>query len=103
MANRIAELMQLQKEDPSDPFFIYALAIEYEKDNNIEKCFSHLETLVKDYPNYSGTYLKYAQLLIENNNEELAKMILEQGINLAQKLNKSKMKGELLQLLEDIE
>ena len=40
MPNRIAELLQLQKEDPSDPFFVYALALEYEKENMIENCFS---------------------------------------------------------------
>jgi len=103
MPNRIAELLQLQKEDPSDPFFVYALALEYEKENMIEKCFSHLETLLKEHPNYPATYLKYAQLLIANNNEELAKTLLEHGISLAQKLNNSKMKAEMLQLLEDIE
>jgi tetratricopeptide (TPR) repeat protein len=103
MPNKIAELLQLQKEDPNDPFFIYALALEYEKENNLKKCFAQFEFLLSNHPDYAGTYLKYAQLLIENNNEELAKTILEKGINLAQKLNKSKMKGELLQLLEDIE
>ena len=41
MLNRIAELLQLQSQDPSDPFFIYALALEFEKENNLEKCFAN--------------------------------------------------------------
>lgn len=102
MSNRIAELLQLQKEDSSDPFYIYALALEYEKENNLEKCFSNLNLLLNDFPNYTGTYLKYAQLLIEFGNEDLAKEIIAKGIDLAQNLNKTKMKNELLQLLDEI-
>jgi tetratricopeptide (TPR) repeat protein len=103
MPNKIAELLQLQKEDPNDPFFIYALALEYEKENNLEKCFAQFEFLLNNHSDYAGTYLKYAQLLIEFGNENLAKEIIAKGIVLAKNLNKAKMKNELSQLLEDIE
>jgi len=103
MQNRIAEILQLQKEDPNDPFFIYALALEYEKTNQLKICVSHLEKLVKDFPNYAGTYLKYAQVLVNVSDEEKAKDILKKGIDLALLLKNYKMKGELQQLLDEIE
>ncbi len=102
MSNRIAELLQLQSEDPSDPFFIYALALEFEKENNLEKCFANFDLLLNNFPNYSGTYLKYAQLLIKFGNDDFAKEVIAKGIALAQSLNKTKMKNELLQLAEEI-
>ena len=103
MANRIADLLQLQKEDPSDPFFIYALALEYEQLNQPDSCIAHLENLVINFPNYPGTYLKYAQVLVELGQEEKASNILKKGIDLSIQLKNNKMKGELQQLLDELE
>lgn len=103
MQNRIAELLQLQKEDPNDPFYLYALALEYERIHDYSRSLELLNSLINSYPNYSGTYLKLAQILVDVEKVEDAIVIINKGIELAKIQGNNKMKNELEQLLENID
>ena len=82
--SRLAQLLQFYKEDPDDPFNIYALANEY-KDSDWEKALKYFEKLVTDHPEYTATYYHLAHLYIELDKENLAKETFEKGIEIASK------------------
>lgn len=85
MANltRIKQLQQFIKEDPSDPFNLYALALEYlpEDKNRAE---AYYDDLLTRFPKYLPTYFHAANLAVELDKPAKATQIYEKGISLAQ-------------------
>jgi len=85
---------------PDDPFNYYLLAIEYQKQGDIDEAFIVFGKLILDFPDYIATYYTYANVLLESNKEELAEKIIRQGIKEAEKKGVTKAYKELNQLLE---
>ena len=81
---RLEQLLQFYKEDPNDPFNIYALANEY-KTQDHQKALFYFEELLKNHPNYIATYYHLAHLYIDLEEDELAQKVFEQGIEIATK------------------
>ena len=78
--SRIAELEALLDERPDDPFLIYALAREYEKQSGTMQALLMYEHLVTNHPEYVATYYHYAKLLYEGGNLTEAIKLLQLGI-----------------------
>lgn len=79
--NRIAELEKLLDERPEDPFLIYALATEYQKQPaGTMQAMLMYEHLVNNHPNYIATYYHYARLLYEGGNVTGALGLVTTGI-----------------------
>lgn len=91
---RLEQLLQFYKEDPNDPFNLYALANEY-KSNFPEKALKYFEILLVEHPGYIATYYHLAHLYIELELDEKAKTVFEKGIILATKNNESLALREL--------
>lgn len=83
---RLEHLIEFYKDDPNDPFNIYALATEY-KSINPKKALEYFELLVNNHPDYVATYYHLAHLYIEFDEEEKAKLTFEHGINVAKEQN----------------
>lgn len=85
-SNRVKQLQQFLLEDPNDPFTKYALALEYLQ---IDKSKSEelFDDLLKNHPNYIGTYYHAAALQNELENLDKAETIYKTGISKAQELN----------------
>ncbi|BDD09117.1 hypothetical protein FUAX_15490 [Fulvitalea axinellae] len=83
-SERILQLKKFLKEDPNDPFLIYALATEY---NNIDKNIAkeHFDSLLKNHPDYVATYYHAAALYSELGFVDKAKEIYETGLEKALK------------------
>lgn len=98
---RIDILKQYIIEEPNDPFNIYALASEYisEEPENALKLY---EELLKDHPDYLGTYYQAGKLYQAFQQNEKAKETFEKGISLAFKQQKSKTLNELRSALNEI-
>ncbi len=92
--DRLALLLQYYKDDPNDPFNIYALATEY-KDFEPEKALDYYLILIEQHPDYVATYYHLAQLYIDLNQDDQAKVIFEKGIEKATELNESMLLREL--------
>lgn len=92
-SERLKQLLDFLKEDPSDPFTIYAIATEY---NTTEpsKALEYFNKLLNDHPDYLATYYHAAKLQADLNETEKAEDIFKKGIALAQ------VQGQTLALRE---
>lgn len=91
---RIDQLKEFHKQDPKDPFTIYAIALEYlNSDNGKAKLF--FDQLLREHNQYLPTYYHAAQFYVENNDPSRAKSIYQSGIALAEKQGDDKTRKEL--------
>lgn len=96
--NRKEFIINELKNDSKDPFNQYLLALEYLKENNRVEAISLFNNIYKYSPNYLPLYYIFAVNLIEMQEFNEAKNIINKGIELANNSNKEKVKKELMQL-----
>lgn len=82
-SNRLISLLEFLKNEPNDPFVIYALAMEYNNLNNTERAFHYYNLLVTEHPDYVGTYYHLGKLLEKTNDKEQAIEIYQKGMVVA--------------------
>ena len=92
--SRLNQLLEFYKEDPNDPFNIYALATEY-KSIDPEKALTYFELLIENHPDYVATYYHLAHLYLELEKDEEAKITFENGIEKATINNENLILREL--------
>jgi hypothetical protein len=100
-SQRIEMLKNMVLENPHDPFYPYALALEFIHTNRPE-ALSILVNVLHNYPDYLPTYYQAGLLSIESDKLEEGQAILERGVTLAQKQNDRKALNELRSLLDNI-
>lgn len=101
MSTRLDTLLQFYKDDPDDPFNVYALAIEYQK-SDIPKSLEYFNILLKDHEQYVPTYYHAAKLFQETGNVEKAIIVYEKGIAVAKSQNDSKAARELKSAYDEL-
>ncbi|GAA4834796.1 tetratricopeptide repeat protein [Algivirga pacifica] len=80
---RLEQLFNFLKEEPNDPFLIYAIANEYNGHDD-EKALQYYHQLLEEHPNYTGTYYHVAALYLHLGNEEKAEELYKKGIMICQ-------------------
>lgn len=85
---------------PDDPFNYYLLGIEFQKEGNTIETKRLFDQLLVEFPAYIATYYTYANLLLDQNEDELAESVIGKGIVEAKKTGAAKAQKELEQLLE---
>jgi tetratricopeptide (TPR) repeat protein len=85
---RLQKLLEFLEADPNDPFVLYALATEYNSQNDKEKAFSYYLRLVAEHPSYVGTYYHLGKLYEKDQQTEKAIEIYRVG------LTESRKKGD---------
>lgn len=80
--NRLEQLFEFYKEDPSDPFTIYAIATEY-RATEPEKALEYYEKLLAEHENYVGTYYHAAKLYEALNRPEDAEKTYQKGLKIS--------------------
>jgi tetratricopeptide (TPR) repeat protein len=98
---RIKSLEQWMKEDPSDPFNKYGLAIELLQ-SQPERAALLFRELLTNYPDYLPTYYMAASFFSYQGDQGQAIKILEDGIKLAERQNNEKALRELKSALEEL-
>lgn len=93
--NRIEQLLAYLKDTPNDSFVLFALAKEYERAGQLEESLNWYQKLQKTDPNYVGLYFHYAALLYKVFRKEEAKLVYEEGIDVARKLKDHHAENEL--------
>jgi len=83
--SRLEKLLEFLKNEPSDEFLQYALATEYLRLNDTEKALEYYENLVKNHPDYVGTYYHLGKLYEALNRKDDAISIYEKGMEVAKR------------------
>jgi len=81
--NRLEKLLEFIKNEPNDPFLHYALATEYLRLNDSHTALKYFEGLVKDHPDYVGTYYHLGKLYLSLNRLPDAIATYEAGMKVA--------------------
>ncbi len=81
-SERLKLLEEYLKNDPNDPFNLYAIATEY-RSSSPEKALQYYHDLLTRHADYLPTYYQAATLLADMDKTTEAEEIFKQGINLA--------------------
>jgi hypothetical protein len=92
--HRLSQLLAFYEEDPTDPFNLYALALEY-REAEASRAEFFFQKLLREFPDYLPTYYPAAQFFAERDDEATARVIFENGIRLAANTNQEKTGREL--------
>jgi tetratricopeptide (TPR) repeat protein len=92
--NRIEQLLKFVDEEPSNPFNLYALALEYQN-VDIKNAALYYDKLLIEHESYIPTYYHAAAFYAENRSIDRAKQIYEKGIRLSKEQNKAHALKEL--------
>lgn len=98
---RIEMLEKFIEDDPTDPFPIYALALEYQV-TEPSKTRQLFEQLLTTHPDYLPTYYMAGNFFLEQGEVERATGVLQLGLKLAKRLNELAALRELQSVLDNI-
>jgi Tfp pilus assembly protein PilF len=100
-SERLKQLHKFYEEDPSDPFNVYALALEY-LHADIAKAEQFFEILLKEHKDYLPTYYHAARLFQDKGEKEKAISVYENGISLARTCGDRKALRELQSAYDEL-
>lgn len=99
---RLSQLRQMMADDPSDPFFPYAIAQEYVSAGKHAEASEILEGMIERFPDYVPAYQHCGMAMLENGRPESALMILKRGMEKARAAGDRKAFGEMQMIVEDL-
>lgn len=101
--NRKDTLIDMLKDDPSDAFLQYALALEWLKENNQPEALALLKKLVETQPEYLPTYYQLGKLMEQQGQIEAAIATYKKGEKIASEQRDLKTKSELSEAIWELE
>ena len=81
--NRLEQLFQFLEGSPEDPFLLFAIAKEYEKQENWEQTLEYYLKIVSKTPDYIGVYYHLGKLYEILDQLEKAFHTYKKGMNIA--------------------
>jgi tetratricopeptide (TPR) repeat protein len=99
--SRLNQLLLYYRDEPNDPFNIYALALEYLK-SDTAKAREFFDLLLDAHENYIPTYYHAAKLYQESGDRKRAIQLYEKGIQLAKQHRDLKAARELQSAYEEL-
>lgn len=103
MADRLQQLLGFHSNNPNDPFILFALAKEYERQNDNQKACHYYELNLSKNPDYVGSYYHAGYLYHTTGETEKAIQCLKKGIEIATDQGDQHTRSELSMLLMEIE
>ena len=91
----LTSLLSFYEEDPTDPFNVYALAIEYAKSDPVQ-AERFFEILLTQHPDYLPTYYHAGAFFAAMERVEKTEQIYRKGVELARSRNDAKALRELM-------
>lgn len=85
--DRIAKLKAFLEQQPGDVFLSHALALEYEKANDVAAAVQLFGSLLAQHPEATGSYYHYARLLAQSGEKEKALEVYREGITACRAAN----------------
>ena len=106
MASRIQQLEAFVKEDPHDPFNLYAVALEYSK-SDVRKAVEIFNQLRNEHSSYVPTYYHLGKLYVDISEHQKGLAVFDAGIKVAADAKDQKAFRELQsarqELLDDLD
>ncbi len=103
MSKRLAYLEKVTSEGSKDPFAWYGLANEYSNLGRPDEALATFEKLRALDATYVPQYLMCGQMLVNQKRPVEARVWLEQGISMAQKVGNTHALSELQNVLASLE
>ncbi|MFN6946716.1 MAG: tetratricopeptide repeat protein [Cytophagaceae bacterium] len=100
--SRLEQLLSFLKEDPNDPFLLYAIAIEYEKSNQLDKVKEYFSFLLQHHEDYLATYYTAGKFYESIENKDLAIEVFTKGLQKAKQQNNFKTASEIQNALNEL-
>lgn len=82
-------------EDPSDPFLLYSLGIEWRKESAVENALTAFDQTIAADPNHVAAYFQKGQVLAEAEREDECREVLEKGIEVARTIGEDHTADEM--------
>ena len=101
--DRLAALTAFHDEDPDDPFTRFALAQEHRQRGDAERALGFFEGLVRDHPDYVGTYYHLGALYAALGRDDDALRTYRDGVAQATRANDLHARAELQSALLEAE
>lgn len=95
MNPRMQHLESLVAAGTQDPFVLYALALEYQRDQRMEECLALFDRVLAEHPSYLPAYLMAGSAMAKQGQSERAKAVFEKGILQAQAAGDGHTQGEI--------
>lgn len=82
---RLVKLFEFLESDPNDSFLLYAVATEYNVQNDTDNALKYYLQLTEKHPDYVGTYYHLGKLYEKLGQKEKAIPVYQRGIESARK------------------
>jgi predicted Zn-dependent protease len=100
--DRIALLIEVLSQNPSDAFARYGLAMEYSNSGEIERALEEFGRLLSSHPDYTAGYFMAAQTLAKAERTNEARKMLADGIVSAKKTGNGHAQAEMENMLAEL-
>jgi len=100
---RLNELRQLEKEEPNDPFVLYAIGLELYKSDSFEAAEKQLLKIASVHTDYCPVFFKLGQWYAEDDREEDALIYFNKALLIAEKEKDKKAVNEIKEAIYMIE
>jgi predicted Zn-dependent protease len=101
--DRIALLIEVLAQNPTDAFARYGLAMEYSNSGEVERALEEFGRLLATHPDYTAGYFMAAQTLAKAERTEEARKMLVDGIACARKTGNGHAQSEMEGMLAELE
>lgn len=101
--SRVETLKKFIQARPTDPFPRYGLAQEYKNVGQLAEARAEFETLMRDHPDYTATYLHAGNVLIALGDRAEARVVFERGIEACRRRGDGHAMSELAGALSSLE
>ena len=103
MSERLEKLRNMLQRQPSDPFLLYGVAMEFKKIGDATQAIDYLKRTLSADPNYCYAYHQLGQVHESQGDLESAKGAYRQGIEAANRSGDAHAKEEISGALSMIE
>lgn len=100
--DRLAALMGMLEQDPSDAFCIYGIAQEHAKADRLDEATRWFERLLQVEPSHAYGHFHLAKVLERGGRAPEAADVLRRGLDAARRAGDVKAAGELAAFLDEI-
>ncbi len=100
--DKIAALSEILKQNPTDAFTRYGLAMAHAAEGHTDQALAEYDTILQHTPDYVPAYQMSAQLLLKLSRTEEARTRLHAGLHAAERTGNAHAQSELQAMLDDL-